>query len=47
MKKKILIPLEIEFEVDEVLMGGKITQVTVHEKKLTDKEIEKLFRKEE
>jgi hypothetical protein len=40
---KILIPLEIEFEVDEVVMGGKITEVVVRKKVLTQKEINKLF----
>ena len=43
MKKRIFIPLEIEFTVDEVVMGGKITDIKVHEKILTGKEIKKLF----
>ena len=44
MKKRIFIPLEIEFMIDEVVMGGKITDIKVHEKILTRKEINKLFK---
>ena len=44
MKKRIFIPLEIEFMIDEVVMGGRITDVKVHEKILTRKEINKLFK---
>ena len=45
MKKRIIIPIEIEFQVDEALMGGKISQVKIYEKILTIKEIRKLYKK--
>lgn len=44
MKKRIIIPLEIELEIDEGELGGKIKAVKVYKKVLSEKEVKKLFK---
>jgi len=43
MKKKIIIPIELEIEIDERVLGGEIQVITVKKRKLNKKEIQKLF----